>query len=679
MWDPFSVPHVAFLSLWACQEADPSVDDLRKIILQDSAFCSKILQAAIKASPESIDPSAPLTSALAALRFPVIRSLAIQTAKRIVEANLTSVQVQRLRELWFTSQVAGIMARCLADSLAYPDPEEAQITGLLLNVGMLALYSNDPERYTKSVAALQGGYEIVAKEQKLFASDHLQVAATLLSGWQLESFMADAIACQHLEIERCREAAVLIRIARLTREVCKSPLQLNDDILSAAERLFGFSPSETQAVFEQAGEQYRPLSPLEDNPEEVLEKFSKWQKRLTSAVFSLASQDGVCSQLVDASDVENFAEAARHLYLQNTPAQEAILFSVDLRASRLAGLPTPKQRRLVSELSAPLNAESLMGAALLSGKVRNSFGRNPSELSVLDRQLLRLCRGEGFVCVPLLARGRLVGGVALGVETAAEAENCAEGQTLTFSTAVARALNLLSEVRGAARQDEAASSSASQVSKLIHEVSNPVTIITNYLGVVGTIADDAQKTEVLGAIEGEVRRIGKILDYYRTSKDAPPPQEADIDLAHLVGSVVESLKSTCFQPKHLEVVTAFDANIPPLRSNSVALTQILVNLLKNAAEALPEGGRIALTTRARALADGGRYVEIQIHDNGPGIAAEILERLFSPVTSTKGPGHAGLGLNIVKEMAKDIGAKVSCHSAAESGTTFNVMIPTSKR
>jgi nitrogen-specific signal transduction histidine kinase len=65
-----------------------------------------------------------------------------------------------------------------------------------------------------------------------------------------------------------------------------------------------------------------------------------------------------------------------------------------------------------------------------------------------------------------------------------------------------------------------------------------------------------------------------------------------------------------------------------------------------------------------------------VQDNGPGINAEIKERLFSPVISTKGEGHAGLGLNIVKGMADDIGAKISCHSSAELGTSFNLVIPT---
>jgi nitrogen-specific signal transduction histidine kinase len=130
-----------------------------------------------------------------------------------------------------------------------------------------------------------------------------------------------------------------------------------------------------------------------------------------------------------------------------------------------------------------------------------------------------------------------------------------------------------------------------------------------------------------------------------------------------------------FSPKTIKVFTDFDSSLQPVKTKALVIKQILVNLLKNAAEALDKNGRILLTTCGYSTADGRHYVDIRIQDDGPGIAKEIKERLFSPVISTKGEGHAGLGLSIVKGMVDDIGANISCHSSAEFGTSFNLVIP----
>ena len=125
----------------------------------------------------------------------------------------------------------------------------------------------------------------------------------------------------------------------------------------------------------------------------------------------------------------------------------------------------------------------------------------------------------------------------------------------------------------------------------------------------------------------------------------------------------------------IEVFTDFDPSLRLVKTRSLVIKQILVNLLRNAAEALDENGKIALATRGYRTADGRHYIDIRVQDNGPGIAEEIQARLFSPVTSTKGDGHAGLGLHIVKGMVDEIGANISCHSSAAFGTTFNLVIP----
>ena len=670
-----SSPHVAAQLLGACQAADFSPQDLRKIILQDSVFCAKVLNTAVFSCSDRLDPRAPLSTALAALGLPVIKSLALQSAKRLVDSSFTARQIQFMRELWFYSQVGSIAARCLAEAIAYPDPEEAQLTGLLLNVGMMTLFSQHPEKYLHDIGSSLSSKEVRGQEQISFATDHLQVADALISGWQLESFMADAVSFLHLEIARCQEASPLIRIARLSLEICRSPFVLSEKILSAADQLFGFNKSATKELYTLAGKSYRSLSPFNGDEEDGLKEIGRMQKRLTSLVFSLAEQEGMSTQLFDAAGVESFVETARHLYLHNTTAQEAVFFTVEAKSSKLTGLPSAKQARLVGELTTSLSSGSLLTAALRSDKIRHSFDFDSFNLSLFDRQLIRVCKGQGVICLPLRLGEQLLGGVALGLENPSEIEIFNSSRIQMLNAAVARALASLLAGRAETSGTQTAGDDANLIPKLVHEVSNPLTIINNYMSAVGTLLTGTEHEEIFPAIENEIKRIGEILKYYSHLKDTQQVPESAVDLNALLSSVVESLKPTFFSPKKIEILTDFDPSLRPVKTKSLVIKQIFVNLLKNAAEALDKNGKISLATRLYTTADGRHYVDIRVQDNGPGIAAEVKARLFSPVTSTKGDGHAGLGLNIVKGMVDDIGAKISCHSSAEFGTSFNLVIP----
>jgi signal transduction histidine kinase len=541
---------------------------------------------------------------------------------------------------------------------------------------MLTLFSQHPEQYLHDVGSSLSSKEVRGQEQISFATDHLQIADALISGWQLDSFMADAVSFLHLDIARCQEASPLIRMARLTLEICKSPFVLSDKILLAAEKLFGFTRSETEDLYFLCGKDYRSLSPFNGDEPDGLKEIVRMQHRLTSLVFSIADQEGMSTQLFDSVGVETFIETARHLYLHKTTAQEAVFFTFEPKKSQLIGLPSAKQTRLVGELTTSLSSGSLLTAALRSDKIRHSFDFDNFNLSLFDRQLIRICKGRGIVCLPLRLGGQLLGGVALGLDNKSEVEAFITPQIQMLTGSVVRALASLLAVRAAVPGIEPDGTDVNLIPKLVHEVSNPLTIINNYMSAVGTLLAGTEHEEIFPAIENEIKRIGEILKYYSQLKDAQQQPEPAVDLNGLILSVVESLKPTFFQPKMIKIFTDFDSSLQPVKTKALVIKQILINLLKNAAEALDENGRISLATRGYSTADGRHYVDIRVQDNGPGIAKEIKERLFSPVTSTKGEGHAGLGLNIVKGMVDDIGANISCHSSAEFGTSFNLVIPT---
>ena len=108
------------------------------------------------------------------------------------------------------------------------------------------------------------------------------------------------------------------------------------------------------------------------------------------------------------------------------------------------------------------------------------------------------------------------------------------------------------------------------------------------------------------------------------------------------------------------------------------LKQILVNLVKNAIEAMRSAGEVQIVNNGHVNRDGTLFVELRVIDNGPGIPPDILASLFQPVQSTKGTGHQGLGLSIVHGLIKENQGTITCRSS-NKGTHFEMLLPVRKR
>jgi signal transduction histidine kinase len=118
-----------------------------------------------------------------------------------------------------------------------------------------------------------------------------------------------------------------------------------------------------------------------------------------------------------------------------------------------------------------------------------------------------------------------------------------------------------------------------------------------------------------------------------------------------------------------------DEELPPIVTRANALKQVIINLIKNAVEAMGEAGTLTVKTEDYVYLSDKEYIEISIADSGPGIPPHILVHLFEPVTSTKGKGHSGLGLSIVNNLIKEMEGLISCRSNHKSGTSFHIYLP----
>ena len=226
----------------------------------------------------------------------------------------------------------------------------------------------------------------------------------------------------------------------------------------------------------------------------------------------------------------------------------------------------------------------------------------------------------------------------------------------------------------------AARSVTAMAAMLAHEVKNPLSGIRGAAQLLepGVAPADRELTKL---ICDEADRIVALVDRMEMFADGRPLQRQPVNI-HEVLEHVRRLALAGFAKK-IRIVERYDPSLPPVLGNRNLLVQALLNLLKNAAEAVPSvGGEIVLTTRYQqgvrlAVKGSGARVDlplmIVIQDNGPGIPEDLRSHLFDPFVTTK-PNGKGLGLALVAKTIGDHGGVIEFDS--EPGRTlFRLLLP----
>jgi len=209
--------------------------------------------------------------------------------------------------------------------------------------------------------------------------------------------------------------------------------------------------------------------------------------------------------------------------------------------------------------------------------------------------------------------------------------------------------------------------------RVIHEVSNPLSIIKNYLGVLDDkLARQEPVHEELSILNEEIDRVSRIVGGLAETQSTPQPEKTEVN--DVLKEVVQLFSVSRFLPANVNIAVKTSEQQDVIAASSDQIKQILLNLIKNAVEALPMGGDIEVRNDGRIARDGNSYIELRISDNGEGMPADVLANLFSPVGSNKSGENRGLGLNIVQILIKKLGGFIACHSG-KTGTTFEVLLP----
>lgn len=203
-----------------------------------------------------------------------------------------------------------------------------------------------------------------------------------------------------------------------------------------------------------------------------------------------------------------------------------------------------------------------------------------------------------------------------------------------------------------------------------HEINNPLLGILSHLELEWKDANGEHRAEIEQCIEGAKRissAVRGLLDYARPR----PLKLSMVNLHRLAGGTLKFLEH---QPmfRQIELQNCIPLDLPSISADANQLSQILMNLLLNAAQATPSGGTIAV------LAEKVRFsemIELRVRDTGCGIPADILPHVFEPFFTTKRGKGTGLGLSITQNYVRSHGGDIQVESVPDSGTTVRITLP----
>ncbi len=231
---------------------------------------------------------------------------------------------------------------------------------------------------------------------------------------------------------------------------------------------------------------------------------------------------------------------------------------------------------------------------------------------------------------------------------------------------IARRMERLEEE---AKQTERLRSVATLAAGMAHEIKNPLTALQTFAEFIPERhRDRAFAAKLHDVFTTETRRIREIVQAVLDFARPKTPQLKPVDPERVIASTVDLLSNDLLK-RRVKWTVDCQHNGATLQADPDQLRQVLINLIQNAADAMPKGGSLSIATKSE-----NGHVEMTVSDTGQGIPPELLPKIFDPFVSTK-PNGNGLGLSVVHSIVRAHRGTIRAHSEAGKGTTLTVRLP----
>jgi two-component system NtrC family sensor kinase len=231
----------------------------------------------------------------------------------------------------------------------------------------------------------------------------------------------------------------------------------------------------------------------------------------------------------------------------------------------------------------------------------------------------------------------------------------------------------LREMQQALLQSEKLAAMGKLTSQIAHELNNPIYGIMNTLELLKTeIPPENKRRKILELSLSEIQRLAEMLRNMLSFSKPEEEKRRPVKINELVEGILLVMEKQ-MRESNIKVETHFDDTLPEVMASTNQMRQVMLNLLKNAKEAMPKGGNLTVRTSRE-----DHKVMVAIQDTGVGIPEELRDKIFEAFFTTKQKVKGvGLGLSVCYGIIKDHGGEIRVDSEVDKGTTFTILLPLS--
>jgi HD-like signal output (HDOD) protein/nitrogen-specific signal transduction histidine kinase len=708
-----TLPAILLKLLAACDNDDTPMSEIAAIISKDPVLSFKVLQLVNSAFYGFRYSFTGIEQAVVYLGANTIKNLAItMSVYQVFERKrFKNIRQFDISVFWYQSLMCATLAKRIAQKTRFKNIDEAYLSGLLLNIGRLILISTFPIEHETILAETKDRENTLWAETQLLGVTHCEAGSWLMQKWQLSSTMADAIQYHHEPLNKIYEAFPLVKIVYISNLLCENieDIEQNPEI---GDLLTGLNHTDIQEVLEGAAEEVEEIAinleikinkpsdagESSSHPEHTKKAYPPFidendvheealQEVLTTRIKRVSLLSTFLENLAHAGDVERIIVASEQAMSILFNIDNVLFFLPDKNNILLKGRTSPTNilHQASEGLTLTLQQRSSLIVKTYHDMTMNSLTDDTSTGNLADEQIRTVFRSSTVLLVPLLADKKPAGVLVLGLPQAVTSLSASDqklAQVIAQQVGICLQLEKMKEQKNEDLEAERMAAVSMTARKVAHEINNPLGIISNYIASLKLkLSTDKEIENDLTIIDEEIHRISSMigqLDMF--SKDEVCSFELT-DVNAVIEDIIHFVKAANFTSSEIAISFDPDGNLPHINTSKDAIKQILINLLKNAAEAMDKGGGSITVQTRQATEDlnttGKEGIEIVVADTGPGLPEEVTAHLYSPFVTTKRNGHSGLGLSIVHKTVTDLGGTLLHTNSPTSGTSFSIFLPNS--
>ncbi|MFK5986376.1 MAG: HDOD domain-containing protein [Pseudomonadota bacterium] len=692
-----SVPHTLIKLIDIFQDFDADFKDIANLIQQDPSLTIKMVEVANTANYAQYQFKS-FEQMLVVLGMDSVKTIATTAAVQQFFSQFNSDTDGFVGAFWLKSLHAAYFSKALAKLVGYSNLDEAYLGGLIHQIGQLILLCQHYQEYAQLIDKSKTSSALYQNEIEQFGISSAEFGAQLIASWNMNSMLEDAVLYQDATIEQLYDSPLLIQLINLSHKFCLQASSNSGEAKLFTDQVYQLF-NLTEAVISDLADSIQAdvknaAAGLGVNLNERATQISnseEYSLQLASRVKNIALGASLVSTTAATTQQqpqeEKQAEQIVYKLMQNIHIvfglADSLFFSYNSDKNELyCSAQNINYKQDLDQFKINIEpVRSLIARAYTKKIICSSFeNKDSTTISIVDKQLIKVLKGDGILCIPLFNKDDFYGELVIGISLK-QYPGLLEQRLLLgeFSRTTIRNFKQIKNHQSALEQ--ASEQQNLHIRKLIHEANNPLTIISNYLQILSLKMQNSDKdaSPQIEILQQEVERVAGILlsmkEPVNNSLDSDSSIMENTNINLLIKELISVFQSSLFHNNQIIEMLRLDENIPEIQCDRNGLKQVLINLIKNAAEAMIDGGIVEIETHDLINMNGQQYIELSISDTGPGINEDILSNLFNPVSTTKGGNHAGLGLSIVKSIIDKLQGMISCQKREQAGVKFVILLP----